>query len=155
MISNIYAPVDLHGGWNIVAIFSHGKIAFRGKIVCLVFNALLKNEKKKKISVYSICFDSILIWWYSIVVGFYFLFLTLFLILHDMFATVAKEVVQYNSFKLNIIILKDCLVLKSDPHLPKRFVLFAPIKALSNKALFILKIFKFLSWLFGHVEKTI
>ena len=73
-----------------------------------------------------------------------------------MFATVAKEVVQYNSFKLNIIILKDYLVLKSDPHLPKRFaLLFAPIKALSNKALFILRIFKFLSWLFGHVEKTI
>ena len=39
--------------------------------------------------------------------------------------------------------------IKSDSHLPKKIVLFA-----SLKALFILKIFKFLSRLFGHVGKT-
>ena len=45
----------------------------------------------------------------------------------------------------------------------KNFALFALLKDLENdlknafyfflKALFVLKIFKFLSWLFGHVEK--
>ena len=53
--------------------------------------------------------------------------------------------------------------LKSGSHLPKKVVLFALIKAalkmMKNdfyfilKALFVLKIFKFLSWLFGHVGK--
>ena len=52
--------------------------------------------------------------------------------------------------------------LKSDSHLPKKITLFAELKALKSnsnalyfilKALFVLKIFKFLSWLFGHVEK--
>ena len=55
--------------------------------------------------------------------------------------------------------------IKSDSHLPKKFVaLFAslksPLKKIKNasyfilKALFVLNIFKFLSWLFGHVEKV-
>ena len=54
--------------------------------------------------------------------------------------------------------------LKSGPHLPKKilFICFnkSPLKMMKNafyfilKALFILKIFKFLSWLFRHVEKT-
>ena len=53
--------------------------------------------------------------------------------------------------------------LKSDPHLPKkRFYLlqWKPFKNDENafyfilKALFVLKIFKCLSWLFGHIEKT-
>ena len=53
--------------------------------------------------------------------------------------------------------------LKSCSHLPKKIVLFALMKAalkmMKNdfyfilKALFVLKIFKFLSWLFGHVGK--
>ena len=54
--------------------------------------------------------------------------------------------------------------LKSDPHLPKRFCLIylieSPLEIMKNsfyfilKALFVLKIFKFLSQLFGHVGKT-
>ena len=53
--------------------------------------------------------------------------------------------------------------LKSGSHLPKfLFVCFndSPSKMSKNafyfilKSLFVLKIFKFLSWLFGHVEKT-
>ena len=57
-------------------------------------------------------------------------------------------------------LMKD---LKSDFHLPKIcFICFddSPSKMMKNafyfilKALFVLKIFKFLSWLFGHVEKT-
>ena len=48
-------------------------------------------------------------------------------------------------------------MLKSGSHLPKKNVLFA-LKMMKNayfisKAPFVLKIFKFLSWLFGHVEK--
>ena len=53
--------------------------------------------------------------------------------------------------------------LKSDSHLLKNIVLFASLKALLKmmkiacyfilRALFVLKIFKFLSWL-GHVGKT-
>ena len=52
---------------------------------------------------------------------------------------------------------------KSDPHLPKKFHLLASMKAFKNdendfyfiiKALFVLKIFKFSSCLFGHVEKN-
>ena len=39
-------------------------------------------------------------------------------------------------------------ILKSDYQLPKKNVLNALMKAL------VLKIFKFLFWLFGHVEKT-
>ena len=51
-----------------------------------------------------------------------------------------------------------------DSHAPKKIVLLASMKALSNdekcffyfrlKALFVLKIFEFLSRLFGHAEKT-
>ena len=46
-------------------------------------------------------------------------------------------------------------------HIPKKKRLFdSPSKMMKNafyfilKAFFVLKIFKFLSWLFGHVEKT-
>ena len=49
-------------------------------------------------------------------------------------------------------------LLKSDSHLRKKFELFAWLKVLfilfHLKSFFVLKIFKFLSWLFGHVEKT-
>ena len=55
-------------------------------------------------------------------------------------------------------------MLRLDFHLPKKFSLFASIWALIKvikiafyfklKGLFVLKIFKFLSWLFGHVGKT-
>ena len=54
------------------------------------------------------------------------------------------------------------LELKSD--LPEKFALFASMKAFVKmaknpfyfilKAFFVLKMFKFLSWLFSHVEKT-
>ena len=54
--------------------------------------------------------------------------------------------------------------LKSDPHLPKKVLLFASMTALQKmmknpfcfilKDLFVLKIFKFLSWIFGHVDET-
>ena len=55
-------------------------------------------------------------------------------------------------------------ILKSDSHLPKFFKIicfnYNPSKMMKNafyfilKAFFVLKIFKFLSWLFGHVGKT-
>ena len=55
--------------------------------------------------------------------------------------------------------------LKSDSHLfTKNLVICfieSPLKIMKNdfyfilKAIFVLKIFKLLSWLFGHVEKTI
>ena len=86
---------------------------------------------------------------------------------------------QYKEMhKLKILKLKDFItlqtlsdfinstiqdLLKSDSHLPKNFVLIclieSPLKMMKNvfyfilKALFVLKIFKFLSGLFGHVEK--
>ena len=57
------------------------------------------------------------------------------------------------------------ITLKSDSQLPKNFfIICVPenlLKMLKNafyfilKTLFILKIFKFLSWLFGHTEKTV
>ena len=52
--------------------------------------------------------------------------------------------------------------LKSGSQIPKKRVIYfieSPLKMLKNafyftlKALFVLKIFKFLSWLFGHVEE--
>ena len=53
--------------------------------------------------------------------------------------------------------------LKSDSHLPKKclFIFFheSPLKMMKNafyfilKALFVLKVFEFLSWHFGHVEE--
>ena len=55
------------------------------------------------------------------------------------------------------------IMLKSYSHPQKNCVICFnenPIKVMKNafyftlKALFVLKIFKFLSWLFGHVEKT-
>ena len=55
--------------------------------------------------------------------------------------------------------------LKSDCHLPKKYffvcVTESPLKMIKNafyfilKTLFTLKIFKFLSWRFGHIEKTV
>ena len=55
-------------------------------------------------------------------------------------------------------------LLKSDSHLPKKFIFVcfneSLLKLMKNsfyfilKALFVLKIFKFLSWHFGHVEET-
>ena len=54
--------------------------------------------------------------------------------------------------------------LKSDSHLPKKFLFIcfneSPLKIMKNvfyfilKALFVLKIFRILSWHFGHVENT-
>ena len=54
--------------------------------------------------------------------------------------------------------------LKLDSHLPKKFLFIcfneSPLKMMKNafyfilKTLFVLKIFKVLSWHFGHVEET-
>ena len=56
-----------------------------------------------------------------------------------------------------------CETLKSDSRLPKNFIIIRfsdnPSKIMKNafyfilKALFVLKIFTFLYWLFGHLEK--
>ena len=64
---------------------------------------------------------------------------------------------KWNEFKYKF--------LKSYSHLPKQFFFIyfndSPSKIMKNafyfilKALFVLKIFKFLSWDFGHVEKTV
>ena len=43
--------------------------------------------------------------------------------------------------------------LKSGSHLPKKVVLMKIAFYFILKALFVIKIFKFLSWVFGHVEK--
>ena len=57
-----------------------------------------------------------------------------------------------------------CYHLKSDPDLPKNcFICFneCSLKMMKNafyftiKSLFVPKIFKFLSWIFGQVEKTV
>ena len=51
-------------------------------------------------------------------------------------------------------------VLKLDFYLPKKSTLLNPLKMIKNafnfilEAPFVLKILKFLYWLFGHVEKT-
>ena len=58
---------------------------------------------------------------------------------------------------------KNLNILKSGSHLSKTYVICfieSPLKVMKNafylvlKALFVLKIFKFLSWLFGHAGKT-
>ena len=75
--------------------------------------------------------------------------------------------------KINFLKNKNCIFpffkfwnmdLNSDSHLPKKFFIIclnhSPSKMMKNafyiilKALFVLKIFKFLSWLFRHVEKA-
>ena len=65
------------------------------------------------------------------------------------------------------VFYKKCFyaTLKSDPDLPKKFVLLSlienPLKMMKNafyfnlKAIFVLKMFEFLSRLFGHVGKTV
>ena len=64
-------------------------------------------------------------------------------------------------YKVEILTL---IGLKSDSHLPKKncviYLIESPLKMMKNafyfilKALFVLKIFKFLSQLFGHEGKT-
>ena len=64
--------------------------------------------------------------------------------------------------KSHTVLLPDFWFLKSDSQLPIIFICFneIPLKMMKNafyfilKAFFVLKIFRFLSWLFGHVEKT-
>ena len=58
----------------------------------------------------------------------------------------------------------EAINLKPGPHLPNNFLFISfnesPLKMMENafyfilKALFILKIFTFMSWHFGHVEET-
>ena len=60
--------------------------------------------------------------------------------------------------------IKGIKMLKSGSHLPKNIFFIclndSPLTMMKNafyfilKALFVFKIFEFLSWLFGHVEKT-
>ena len=65
-------------------------------------------------------------------------------------------------FLNNFLLSSDSASLKSDSHLPKKYYLLQlqPFKNDENafyfilKAIFVLKIFRFLSWLLGHVEKT-
>ena len=70
----------------------------------------------------------------------------------------------YRAHGLQTYLNKKIIRTKKSNHLSKKFVLFASLKALYKmiknafhvilKALFVLKIFRFLSWLFDHVEKT-
>ena len=66
-----------------------------------------------------------------------------------------------------IILLCFCqfwaLLLRQDPHVPKKMfyiIQWKPFKMMKSalyfilKALFVFKIFKFLSWIFGYAEKT-
>ena len=63
-------------------------------------------------------------------------------------------------FVANLVQKVKIVSLKSDPDLPNKNVLFASLKNDKKcfffilKALFVLKMFKFLSLYFGHVEKT-
>ena len=68
-----------------------------------------------------------------------------------------------NIILLNVT-LQSCVSLKSDSHPPKKLCICfneTTLKMMKNtfyftlKALFVLKIFKVLSWLFGHVEKRL
>ena len=72
-----------------------------------------------------------------------------------------KELSQWH--KKHFSLFHQFSPLKSDSYLPKIYVIClieSPLKVIKNafyfilKALFVLKIFKFLSWLFGHVEKS-
>ena len=68
-------------------------------------------------------------------------------------------VIETISFIMRSLALQNKL-LKSDSHLPKKLFYENFSKMMKNalyfnlKALFVLKIFKFFSWTFGHVEKT-
>ena len=71
--------------------------------------------------------------------------------------------VQFLQMKQQYCIVKPVIKvnLKSDSHLPKKNIYFndSPSKMMKNayfilKAICVLKIFKFLSWIFGHAEKT-
>ena len=69
-----------------------------------------------------------------------------------------------NPVLLKLIVEERLKILKSDSHLPKKNLFYLlqwqPFKKNKKcflfhlKALFVLEIFKFLSWLLGHVEKT-
>ena len=82
----------------------------------------------------------------------------------------SSHVVDYDFEKFILSILNfylcsfngcSLIQLKPDSHLPKKIIYFngSPLKMMKNafyfilKALFGLKIYKFFSWLFGHVEK--
>ena len=72
---------------------------------------------------------------------------------------------KYTQVFLLCLKSNDTQTLKSDSHLPKKKCIIcfieSPLKMMKNafyfisKALFILKIFKFLSWLLGHVGKQL
>ena len=70
----------------------------------------------------------------------------------------------YNHLKKQASHFTSLVALKSESYLPKKFFFIcfneSPLKIMKNafyfilKALFVLKIFKFLSWHFGQVEET-
>ena len=72
--------------------------------------------------------------------------------------------VLLQQFIISLHLVEFAPAVKSDSHLPKRFFIIcftdSPSKLMKNafyfilKVLFVLKIFKLLSWLFGHVEKS-
>ena len=76
----------------------------------------------------------------------------------------SPDVKQFLKSKVSGLHIEGAHSLKSDSHLPKKivFVCFneSPLKVMKYafyfilKALFILKVFRFLSWYFGHVEET-
>ena len=81
-------------------------------------------------------------------------------------ATIGPSIMGLN-FKIisvMVVLIWQCCVLKLDSHLPNKFFLICINYSLSKmmkiafyfilKALFVLKIFRFLSLPFGHVEKT-
>ena len=67
-----------------------------------------------------------------------------------------EDIFHYKYYQNHLI-----YYIKSDSHLPKKICFNdSPSKMMKKvfyfilKAFFVLKIFEFLSWLFGHVEKT-
>ena len=108
-------------------------------------------------------------WQYSVVCissttlrSFYWKFCFLFFLYISLESTTKDKFVSFCSQAVGLFVE---IFLKSDSHLlKKKFVVCvteSPLKLMKNlfyfilKALFFLKIFKFLSWLFGHIKKRL
>ena len=83
-----------------------------------------------------------------------------FLVINSIFLKMLRQILQEDSFSTFVSLMP--VNLKSGSHLQKNFFICfndSPSKMMKNafclilKALFVLKIFKFLSRLFGHVER--
>ena len=90
-----------------------------------------------------------------------------FLILHwkcFIWVLLGRSFEKNQSFQNVMLLVKHKKTLKSDSHIPKKncviYFIESPLKMMKNafyfilKALFVLKIFELLSWLFGHLGKT-